>query len=254
MTIEKQYEASFAVGPVTLGPMASSTWTWDPKRLGMVLARYKFVGKMLAGLGNVAEIGCADGFGAHVVKQFVKAPFFLFDMDHAWARSVAEGTRSVTEQTRQDGKTDVVLTYLPFFVHDITKHPLGRGDIWRAIYMLDVLEHIRPGEDEDAALFNICASLDPLNGIFITGSPSAESQAYASEGSRQGHVNCKTEDETRATLGRFFENVFLFGMNDEQLNCSFGPMQHYRLAVCTGPKFPTPATLFWPSLVPTETK
>jgi hypothetical protein len=30
-----------------------------------------------------------------------------------------------------------------------------------------------------------------------------------------------------------FSNVFMFGMNDETLHTGYGPMCHYRLAVCT---------------------
>ena len=70
----------------------------------------------------------------------------------------------------------------------------------------------------------------------ICGMPSLESQPYASELSRAGHVNCKTEEQLRQTLGKFFRNVLLFGMNDETLHTGFGPMCHYRLAICTGAK------------------
>ena len=38
----------------------------------------------------------------------------------------------------------------------------------------------------------------------------------------------------RTTLMQHWNHVFLFGMNDETLHTGFGPMCHYRFAVCTG--------------------
>ena len=74
------------------------------------------------------------------------------------------------------------------------------------------------------------------DGAMIIGMPSLESQQYASAPSRAGHVNCKTEDGLRALMLRFFENVFLFGMNDEVLHTGYGPMCQYRLALACGPR------------------
>lgn len=39
----------------------------DPKMLVFMAVRYKFVAKMLSGLGSVIEVGCGDGFGAPIV-------------------------------------------------------------------------------------------------------------------------------------------------------------------------------------------
>mgnify|MGYP007028595943 CR=1 FL=1 len=36
--------------------------------------------------------------------------------------------------------------------------------------------------------------------------------------------------------GRFFDNVFLFSMNDEVVHTGFTPMAHYLFALCVGPK------------------
>jgi hypothetical protein len=84
-------------------------------------------------------------------------------------------------------------------------------------------------------LGNICQSIGP-RGTLVIGTPSQESQPHASALSREGHVNCKTEDELRQTMRRFFENVFVFGMNDEVVHTGYGPMCHYRFAICTGAK------------------
>lgn len=202
MTKEPQYSACFDEPPVMLGPMTGSGYRWDPRRLGITLARYKFVAKMLSGCDNVAEIGCGDGFASPVVLQEVRN-LTLFDFDPAFGPNI----------------------------HDIIKGPLP--DIYNAIYLLDVLEHIKP-EQEDAAMRNIVASL-ATDGICIIGMPSLESQAYASTISKAGHVNCKTGEDLRELAKQYFRNVFLFGMNDEVLHTGFTSMCHYLLVICTGP-------------------
>jgi hypothetical protein len=66
--------------------------------------------------------------------------------------------------------------------------------------------------------------------------PSLESQTYASEASRAGHVNCQSGPQLKATLERYFDNVFIFSMNDEVVHTGFHKMAHYLLGLCCGPK------------------
>ena len=184
-----------------LGSMHAASFETDPKHLGFVLRRYHFVARMLQGARRVLEVGCGDGTGAQVVSRAVKE-LFVIDKDE----------NSIGEQW------------------DILSAPyLSNFD---GVYALDVLEHIEP-DDEDKFFKNINASLTPY-GTVIIGSPSLESQPYASELSRRHHVNCKTGQQMRETLGRHFHNVFLFGMNDYALHDGFDQMCHYRMAICTG--------------------
>ena len=75
--------------------MTNQCWQDDPRRLVFLLARYKFVSKMLSGKRSVLEIGCADAFGTRVVLQEVGSvtavdfdPVFVQDarerMDPEW--------------------------------------------------------------------------------------------------------------------------------------------------------------------------
>jgi 2-polyprenyl-3-methyl-5-hydroxy-6-metoxy-1,4-benzoquinol methylase len=207
--------------PQTLGAMAGHTWSIDPKRLGFTLARYKFVSKMLHGKANVLEVGCGDGWATAIVAREV-GTITAIDADE-----------QLLANARERRIHNVVC-----FQHDITHGVRYRPDRvlchFDAAYSLDVLEHV-PQEMEPAFLGNICMAIGQ-HGTFICGMPSLESQPYASELSRAGHVNCKTEDQLRQTLQKYFRNVFLFGLNDETLHTGFGPMCHYRLAVCTGAK------------------
>lgn len=215
------YNACHATPPETLGAMAGHTWHVDPKRLTFTLARYKFVSKMLAGKANVLEVGCGDCWATAIV-----------------AREVGTITAIDADEQLQANARERRIKNVVVLQHDITHGIRYRPDRvlcpFDAAYALDVLEHVRP-EMEPAFLGNICLAIGQ-HGTFICGMPSLESQPYASDLSKAGHVNCKTEPELRATLSKYFRNVFLFGMNDETLHTGFGPMCHYRLAVCTGAK------------------
>jgi hypothetical protein len=79
------------------------------------------------------------------------------------------------------------------------------------------------------------ASLPP-QGVLIVGTPSLQSQQYASLASREGHVNCKDAPALRELLGGFFHHVFLFSMNDEVVHTGFHPMANYLLALCCSAK------------------
>jgi Methyltransferase domain len=209
---EPQYAACLRVPSVPLGPMLSHVWWNDPRRLPIVLARYKHTAKLLAGCGRVAEIGACDGFGSALVAQEV-GDLTLFDFDPLFVR-----------MARERGLAAAVI--------DIVERPLPRR--FDAVYMLDVFEHIAP-KFERVALNHVCASLAPY-GMFVLGMPSLESQAHASAQSRVGHVNCKGGAELRALLRYYFANVVVFSMNDETLHTGFFPMAHYLLALCSGPR------------------
>jgi 2-polyprenyl-3-methyl-5-hydroxy-6-metoxy-1,4-benzoquinol methylase len=218
-TREPQYQRSIDLvsqkGLTTLGLMTNQAWQDDPRHLLFTLARYKFVAKMLSGRGHVLEVGCADAFGTRLVLQDVRR-LTATDFD---ALFVDDVRRRMDERWTFECKQ-----------HDLLAGPLpGPFD---AAYALDVIEHI-PAEQEDVFVGNIVESLTP-EGVLILGSPSVESQAYASPASRAGHVNCKTGKSLRALLERFFHNVFMFSMNDEVVHTGFFPMAHYLIGIgCT---------------------
>lgn len=223
-TVEPQYEPILGNDYVVnhLGLMSGHTWSIDPKRLTFVLSRYKFVSKMLKGYKNVLEIGCGDGWASSIVAKEVKN-LTAVDIDPIFIEHAKQYTM------------DNIIFKVHDMINDKNIYPIDRiPKYFDGAYALDVLEHIVP-EQEGVFLGNICLSIGP-RGTFICGSPSLESQTYASDISKKGHVNCKSEDELRNTLNRYFNNVYLFGMNDEVLHTGFGPLCHYRLAICAGAK------------------
>jgi len=199
---------------IRLGMMSSHRWRMDPKVLLFSMARYKFIAKMLAGKKDVLEVGCGDGWGTNIVIREVGS-IHCVDMDPVLVKECEEM------------KVDDQIT---FALHDLRKSPVSPPR--DAVYLLDVLEHLEK-EDEDIFLKNIAASIT-ADGVCIVGIPSLESQEYASKPSRATHVNCKSGNDLKQTLEKYFKNVFLFGMNDEVVHTGFTKMSHYLLCLCVG--------------------
>ena len=215
-TREPQYQRCLDLqasrGLTALGLMSNQTWQDDPKRLLFVMARYKFVAKMLDGKQHALEVGCADAFGTRIVQQHVgRVTAVDFDplfVEHARSRVDPDWPMEV-------------------FQHDLLSGPVSGN--FDAAYCLDVIEHIDKA-DEDTFIGNLAGSVGP-HGTAIVGSPSLESQTYASPPSKAGHVNCKSQPALGELMRRHFRHVFLFSMNDEVVHTGFGPMAHYLLAL-----------------------
>src|SRR5437667_5510583 len=128
-TREPQYQVQVtlrdAKGLASLGLTTNQVWEDDPRRLLFVLARYKFVSKMLSGKRNVLEVGCGDAFGARVVQQEV-GRLTAVDFDPLF---VEDAQSRMNPRWTFDCK-----------VHDMLAGPLS-GD-FDAAYTLDVIEHI----------------------------------------------------------------------------------------------------------------
>jgi SAM-dependent methyltransferase len=186
-----------------LGSMHAASFRDDAKHVGFVLRRYHFVARMLQGAGRVLEVGCGDGTGAPIVRAAVKE-WIGIDRDEDCSG----------------------------YVWDILYGPYEAAHDLDGVYAIDVLEHIPP-DREDWALVNMRSHLKP-HGKLIIGMPSRESQMHASSLSRLHHVNTKSEDELVETMGRHFHTVYILGLNDYTLHDGFGPMCHYRFALCSG--------------------
>ena len=204
---------------VAMGLRAGMMWRLDPKLLGITLARHKFVAKMLTGYSRVLEVGCGDAFASRVLHPEIDE-IHAIDFDEVFIEAARE---------HLEPEWPVTLA-----VHDVLSGPYAPGKTFDAAFSLDVIEHI-PVEHEDVFLSNICHSIKP-GGVFICGSPSLESQEYASPPSREGHVNCKSGTDWKNLLDKYFEHTFLFGMNDEVLHTGFSPMCHYLFVLATGNK------------------
>ena len=172
-------------GPVKLGLTTSHTYRLDPKRLTFLLSRYKFVSKIFDKLKNVLEVGCGDGFGSTLVASNVER-YTGIDFDPIFIENIHEYRDELINRT--------------FYVHNILASSINKN--FDGIYSLDVLEHIDK-KDENIFMLNIVNSL-LSTGIAIIGMPSIESQDYASQQSKIGHINCKSGDELKELCNKFF--------------------------------------------------
>lgn len=219
-TKEQQYQIHFDnlqdKGPVQMGPSASHTWRSDPRRLTFFLTRYKFCSKMLTGKSKVLEVGCSDGFGIRILLQTVDFVHGV-DFDPLYIESA-------TQHAQTEGLN------CTFSVVDITKNsPEGKYD---AAYSLDMIEHLEP-EQEHLFWKNVCSVLEP-HGILIVGTPNITASPYASKLSQEGHINLKSADTLKSAMEKYFQNIFMFSMNDEVVHTGYYPMAHYLIAMGVG--------------------
>jgi len=214
---QEQFD-NYKSAPAILGPYTTHIWNHDPRHLGFLLSRYKFCAKMLEGKKRVLEVGCGDGFGIPVMLQSVQS---VHGLD--WEPLLMESNKQRLNNYN-----------CSFEVSDITKNVPDNGNIFDAAFSLDVIEHI-PSSVEDMYFNNICSALNE-QGVFIMGTPNVTANEYASEGSRRGHINLKSHSGMKKLMHKYFNNVFMFSMNDEVVHTGFGPMAHYLLAVGVGVK------------------
>ena len=193
-TKEPQYELLYRVkekhGITKLGLMVNESWNQDPKRTLFTLSRYKFVSRMLQGRANVLEVGCADAFGTRIVQQAVKK-ITAVDFDPLFIEDVHE---RMDPHWKFDAR-----------IHDMLEGGPVAGN-FDAAYALDVLEHMRP-DQEDTFLKNVVGSITNT-GVAILGHAIARIPALrvAAEqgGARQLQIRTGFEDDDGEVLPRGF--------------------------------------------------
>jgi SAM-dependent methyltransferase len=207
-------ELHSGISPVTLGPYFSYSVKTDMKHLLFTFARYKFVYQMLTNNPEqtLLELGCNEGFLSVFVAE--KAKVLGVDFD---------------EKAIEWGNSHYASDRLSFKYDDFLGQKYGEFD---AVASLDVIEHIER-EKEDLYLKTIHDNVKET-GFAVVGTPNISATPYMSEGSRLAHVNLFSQERLKELLLKAFNNVFMFGMNDEVLHTGFAPMCHYILALACG--------------------
>jgi hypothetical protein len=205
-----------AVAAAMLGGTTDRIWHDEPRRVGIMLARYQFVATLFAGRANVAQIDGGDAFGARLVACEVP-DVTVYGADPHLIDDIRE---------RQDGRW-------PFKteLHDILAMPLPR--MHEAVFSLDLFERIPPPE-QHPALVHLAGSL-AANGILVIGAPAREGQRRG--GSAAGVSHGKSGRELKALLEHYFAQVLVFSMYNEVIEPGVSAAAHYSFAVCTGPKW-----------------
>ncbi|MEW5984297.1 MAG: class I SAM-dependent methyltransferase [Acidobacteriota bacterium] len=202
---------------LTLGPWTSFSLVHDPKHMTFVLSRYKFCAKMLEGKPRVLEVGSGDGFGLPIVAQHVGHVYCL-----DWDSRLLEGNARRLAHLKN-------VTYLHV---DLNRE--SPPIIVDAAFSIDVIEHLEPAT-EATFIENIVGCLTP-EGVLVTGTPNLTAAAWASPRSQVQHINLKSMASLRELMERYFENVFMFGMNDEVVHTGYAPMCQYIWSVGAGKK------------------
>jgi 2-polyprenyl-3-methyl-5-hydroxy-6-metoxy-1,4-benzoquinol methylase len=210
-------EAKLEDFDIRFGRQTAQAYVHDPRRLAFIASRYKFVSKMMDGIDSALEVGCGDAFGAPIVAQTVKR-LICTDVDAGTIKSNAERCAPFKN--------------IDFRYFDFRDSPFPERV--RAIYLVDVIEHIFP-EEETRFMKNLVASLTP-DGFVIMGTPNITADQHASVHSREGHVNLKSHKTLKELATAHFQNAFMFGMNDEIVHTGFAPMANYIWVLGVGPR------------------
>ncbi|MFA5920965.1 MAG: methyltransferase domain-containing protein [Methylococcaceae bacterium] len=211
-----QFDTYNERGGVILGPYSSHIYRSDPRHLSFLLARYKFISKMLQGKKKVLEIGCGDSFGTALILQTVESV-------HAIDIEPLVIADNIKRTEHGGGRCS-------YEVLDITSNiPKETFD---GAFALDVIEHIPP-EREKYFMKNIFSSLNE-DAMLLIGTPNITAKQYASPGSAEGHINLKSENSLRNLMSEYFRNVFIFSMNDEVVHTGYSPMAHYLIGMGVG--------------------
>lgn len=211
--------AEYALGPNTL-----DRWINDPKRLGFMLARYKFAAKMLSQCNSILEVGCGDGFGSVTFLSDTKAQRIVcLDYYAPLIEHARNDLYPALVKARPKDAHRISFGTRDFF------NGSGQRNQFEGLVSLDCIEHIDPKRSYEF----IGRMADSLvdHGIAVVGTPNALAAQYASPHSKIGHVNLLSPDQLREELSKKFKTVFLFSMNDELVHCGFDKLGHYILAV-----------------------
>ena len=74
------------------------------------------------------------------------------------------------------------------------------------------------------------------DGFCIIGTPNITASKYACKASKIGHINLFDAERLKKLLLKKFNNVFIFGMNDEVVHTGYYPMCHYLFALACNRK------------------
>ena len=217
---KEEWDKVFATtiqGQFTLGLINSESLLKDPKHVGFMIARYKFAARMMSRCRHIIELGCGEGIGTLMFLAETSATVTAIDFDEPQIEYAKQ-------QVLPHGSGR-----LSFLCQDLISTPYI-GNPGDGLVSLDVVEHVDPSEEEQF-LRNCTACLEQ-KGIAVFGTPNKYAEPYASDRSRQGHINLFDPERLISTLEAHFDHVFLFSMNDEMVHTGYHKLAHYLMALC----------------------
>jgi 2-polyprenyl-3-methyl-5-hydroxy-6-metoxy-1,4-benzoquinol methylase len=205
----------FETPEAALGEWTSLSLRTDPKHLCFVLSRYKFCAKMFEGKKTIMEVGPGDGFGLPIIAQSAERVYAI-----DWDNRLLEGNARRLPHLKN-------VTYIHLDLNEVS--PDIEVD---AVAMIDVIEHLEC--DKEAGFMRNVVKCLKADGVLIIGTPNINAAEYASPQSKVQHINLKSMHALRILTLQYFNNVFMFGMNDEVIHTGYAPMCHYIWALGAG--------------------
>jgi len=193
-----------------IGPHASFQLKNSPRRVLFSLSRYKFAAKMMGENKNVLELGCSDGMGTYVLSEMAKKVVAV-DFD-----------QEVIDWAKKNVKSKKVSFNCDNFLEKV----YGK---FEGVIAYDVIEHIQR-KNEKIFLETVCNNLT-FEGVFLIGTPNITAKKYSSKVVNDAHVNLYSADRLKKLMEKYFNNVFMFGSNDEIVHTGFAPMSQYIIAI-----------------------
>ncbi len=212
---------------VQFGPYYSEEYLRDVKKFMITLARYKFAGKMLEHRDyiKVLELGCNEGLGAYFFMQMENCHEYVgVDINEdnlQWANQKVKPYR-----VKYGKKLEFIKGDITNKSHDFVKG----GGKYTSIICLDVIEHIEHTKEMNV-LDTIVDNLQE-DGVAIIGTPNISMKQYQSLATQKVHINMFDVHRLYKLMNSRFQNVFMFGMNDEVVHTGFAPMDCYLFALC----------------------
>ncbi len=209
-------------GELFLGTYYSNMFLSDIKHVSFTLSRYKFASKMVMYQDKISvlELGCQEAVGSLVFEQNVNLEKYVgIDFDH---------------DAMQWNYNNILGEKFIFIEDDFLKCDKIENQKFNLILSLDVIEHIDKKYEDDFC--KVISGHITDDGVAIIGTPSVYMDPYACDASKEGHINLYDQKRLYSLMDKYFNNVFIFNMNDEIVHTGFAPMSCYIFAVCTGRK------------------
>lgn len=188
----------------------------DMLRLLILLARYKFVARLIKKKDRVLEVGCGSGLGSIFLSQHCA---------HVTGLDVKE---SEIEEAKAINKRENV-EFITCDLFDL--EPSARYDV---IVNLDVIEHM-PVEQGHKFIDAMTRHLEPT-GMLAIGTPSIYSYQYQSPLSQASHVKCYDQEELVTLVENYFHRTLVFSMNDEMVSTGYPKMAWYYFVLAFLPR------------------
>jgi len=197
---------------IELGKFFSHMLINNPRWVLFTFARYKFATRLVgqSPILDILDLGCNEGYGTLLLTEY----------GHRVTGVDADADAIKWAKSNMGDKANFIGGNF------LGKH-YGNFD---AVVSLDVVEHVKNTEK----YFETVTSNLKKDGFCVIGTPNSTFTPYSSEIARIGHVNLFSAERLRDTTRQYFNNVFLFGMNDEVVHTGFYPMCNYLFVLGVG--------------------